>query len=100
MHSNKSNKRAMHCDLIGFRYATNRWLALVGLSLIFFFLIPKDFPLLGTLLVRFYRRKIIAHNQYASIHKPQTLQHSIPYYPRVSEANKFRKQSIILKVLD
>jgi hypothetical protein len=34
-----------------------RWLALSGLSLVLFFLILKDFPLFGTLLVQFYRQK-------------------------------------------
>jgi hypothetical protein len=43
--------------IVGFRYATSRWLALVGLSLVFFLLILKDLPLLRTLVVRIYRRK-------------------------------------------
>jgi hypothetical protein len=44
-----------------------RWLALVGLSLIFFFLVLVHFTLLGTLLVQFYRRKLITHGKYTSI---------------------------------
>jgi hypothetical protein len=39
----------MHRVTIGFRYASIRWLALVGLSLVFFFLILEDFPLFSTL---------------------------------------------------
>jgi hypothetical protein len=42
--------------ILGFRYATSRWLALSGLSLISFLLILKDLPLLRKLVVRFYRR--------------------------------------------
>jgi hypothetical protein len=89
----------MHSVIIGFRYASSRWLALVGLSLISFLLILKDFPLLGTLLVRFYHRKIIAHNQYTCIHKSQQFMHSITHKQRVSETNKFRKQIKISKIL-
>jgi hypothetical protein len=37
--------------MIGFRYATNRWLALVGLSLITLLLILKHFTLLRTVVV-------------------------------------------------
>jgi hypothetical protein len=40
--------------------------------------------------------KIIAHNEYACIHRSQHFMHSIPYKQRVSEANKFRKQHKIL----
>jgi hypothetical protein len=49
-----------------------RWLALVGLSLIFFFLVLVHFTLLGTLLVRFYRRKLIAQVKYTSIQGTHT----------------------------
>jgi hypothetical protein len=86
----------MHRVTIGFRYASTRWLALSGLSLVLLLLILKDFPLLGTLLVRFYCRKIIAHNQYACIHKSQQFMHSILHKQGVSETNKFRKQNQIL----
>jgi hypothetical protein len=34
----------MHSDILGFRYATSRWLALIGLSLVTFLLILKYFP--------------------------------------------------------
>jgi hypothetical protein len=47
----------MHGVIIGFRYATSRWLALVGLSLISFLLIFKDLSFLRTLVVRIYRRR-------------------------------------------
>jgi hypothetical protein len=49
MHKYKVVKETMQCEVLGFRYATNRWLALVGLSLISFFLVLKYFPFLGTL---------------------------------------------------
>jgi hypothetical protein len=56
----------MQGEVLGFRYATSRWLALVGLSLISFFLVLKDLPFLRTLVVRFYRRK--KQQQTISIH--------------------------------
>jgi hypothetical protein len=43
--------------MIGFRYETSRWLALMGLSLITLLLVLKHFSLLRTVVVRFYRRK-------------------------------------------
>jgi hypothetical protein len=62
----------MQCEVLGFRYATNRWLALVGLSLISFFLVLKNLPLLCTLVVRIYRRKSNnTHNKHASVHDSQ-----------------------------
>jgi hypothetical protein len=71
-----------------------RWLALGGLSLVLLVLILVHFTFLGTLLVRFYRRKnITTHNEYSSIHKAQAMQHFMSYYQRVSETNMFRKQS-------
>jgi hypothetical protein len=46
----------MQSELVGFRYATSRWLALISLSLVFF-LIIEYFTFLGTLsVVRIYRR--------------------------------------------
>jgi hypothetical protein len=39
----------MQGEVLGFRYATSRWLALSGLSLISFFLVLEYFSLLGTL---------------------------------------------------
>jgi hypothetical protein len=35
----------------------DRWLALVGLSLVLFVLVLVHFTFLGTILVRFYRRE-------------------------------------------
>jgi hypothetical protein len=69
----------MHSDLVGFRYATNIWLALSGLSLVSFFLIFKDFPLLRTLVVRFYRRKNQQHtiSIHAYIIHTQDMQHTL-----------------------
>jgi hypothetical protein len=58
----------MQCEVLGFRYATNRWLALVGLSLVTFLLILKYFPLLCTVVVRFYRRKKKRNKHTISIH--------------------------------
>jgi hypothetical protein len=68
----------MQSELVGFRYATIRWLALVGLSLISFFLIFKDLPLLRTLVVRFYRRKNQQHtiSMHAYIIPTQDMQHT------------------------
>jgi hypothetical protein len=68
----------MQGEVLGFRYATSRWLALVGLSLISFFLVLKDIPLLCTLVVRFYRRKKQQHTismQAYMIHT-QDMQHT------------------------
>jgi hypothetical protein len=42
----KDSSKTMQSVIIGFRYATSRWLALVGLSLVFFFLVLEYFPLL------------------------------------------------------
>jgi hypothetical protein len=86
----------MHSVIIGFRYASSRWLALVGLSLISFFLVLKHLPLLRTLVVRIYRQKIIAQNQYTCTHKSQQFMHSILHKQGVSETNKFRKQNKVL----
>jgi hypothetical protein len=47
----------MNSDLIGLRYATSRWLALVGLSVITFLLILKHFSFLRIVVVRFYPQK-------------------------------------------
>jgi hypothetical protein len=47
----------MHSNILGFRYATSRWLALIGLSLTSFLLILQDLSLLRTLVFRIYRRK-------------------------------------------
>jgi hypothetical protein len=58
----------MQCEVLGFRYATNRWLALVGLSLISFLLILKYLPFLHTIVVRFYRWKINNNIHTISIH--------------------------------
>jgi hypothetical protein len=68
----------MQSELVGFRYATSRWLALSGLSLISFFLIFKDLPLLRTLFVRFYRRKNQQHiiSTHAYIIPTQDMQHT------------------------
>jgi hypothetical protein len=68
----------MQSVIVGSRYATSRWLALSGLSLISFFLIFKDFPLLWTLLVRFYRRKNQQHtiSIHAYIIPIQDMQHT------------------------
>jgi hypothetical protein len=67
----------MQGEVLGFRYATSRWLALVGLSLISFFLIFKDFPFLRTLLAklvngRVYRRekKMQTHNSIIQAREP------------------------------
>jgi hypothetical protein len=49
-----------------------RWLSLVGLSLTFLFLVLVHFTLLGTLLVRFYCRKLITHGKYTSIQGSHT----------------------------
>jgi hypothetical protein len=58
-----------------------RWLALVGLSLISFLLVLVHFTLLGTLLIRFYRRKLITHGKYTSIQGSHThIQQTIPYH--------------------
>jgi hypothetical protein len=51
MHNKKNRIKAMQGVIVGFRYATSRWLALSGLSLISFLLILKDLPLLHTLVV-------------------------------------------------
>jgi hypothetical protein len=51
-----------------------RWLALGGLSLTFLLLVLVHFTFLGTLLVRFYRRKLIAQGKYTSIQGSHTLQ--------------------------
>jgi hypothetical protein len=72
----------MHSITIGFRYASSRWLALSGLSLVLFLLVFIDFPVLGTLVVR--------------PHKHTCIQGSHTYHPialcnqQASEANKFR----------
>jgi hypothetical protein len=42
----KESSKTMQSVIIGFIYATSRWLALVGLSLVFFFLVLEYFPLL------------------------------------------------------
>jgi hypothetical protein len=68
----------MQSELLGFRYATSRWLALSGLSLISFFLIFKDLPLLRTLVVRIYHQKKQQHTisiQAYMIHT-QDMQHT------------------------
>jgi hypothetical protein len=60
-----------------------RWLALVGLSLIFFFLLLVHFTLLGTLLIRFYHRRVITHSKYTSMHDSHTFStqyHTIQEY--------------------
>jgi hypothetical protein len=49
MHIKKAVVKTMQSEIVGFRYATSRWLSLVGLSLVFFFLVLKYLPLLGTL---------------------------------------------------
>jgi hypothetical protein len=49
-----------------------RWLALVGLSLTFLLLVLVHFTFFGTLLVRFYRRKLIAPSKYTSIQGTHT----------------------------
>jgi hypothetical protein len=62
-----------------------RWLALVGLSLIFLFLVLVHFTLLGTLLVRFYRRRVITHSKYTSMHDSHTFSkqyHTIKEYQK------------------
>jgi hypothetical protein len=68
MHSNGSKSRAMHSDILGFRYATSRWLALIGLSLVTLLLVLKHFFLLRTVVVRFYRRKKEMKTHTISIH--------------------------------
>jgi hypothetical protein len=68
MHSNGSKSKAMHRDILGFRYATNRWLALIGLSLVTLLLVLKQFSLLRTVVVRFYRRKKETKTHMISIH--------------------------------
>jgi hypothetical protein len=78
MHSSKSKSRMMHSAVIGFRYESNRWLALSGLSPISFLLILKDLSFLRTLVVRFYRRKKKQHTistHAYMIHTPAMQQH-------------------------
>jgi hypothetical protein len=65
---------------------------LVGLSLFFFFLVLIHFTLLGTLLVRFYHRKLITHGKYTSIQGSHTFSkqnHIIKEYQKqISLENK------------
>jgi hypothetical protein len=58
----------MHGAVIGIRYESNRWLALMGLSLITLLLVLKHFPLLCTVVVRIYRRKKKRNILLMSIH--------------------------------
>jgi hypothetical protein len=70
------------------------WLALVGLSLISFLLVLVHFTLLGTLLVRFYRRKKYNNAQmnkqvYTSHKQCSTSYHLIKeYHKQTSLENK------------
>jgi hypothetical protein len=91
MHSNRSKSGTMHSDLMVFRYATRRWLVLVGLSLITFLLILEYFPFLRTVVIRFYRRKKKRQHT-ISIHAymNHTQGNVTQLKHLVSEANKFR----------
>jgi hypothetical protein len=91
MHFNKTEGEMQMCNY-GSDMHQVRWLALVGLSLIFFFLVLVHFTLLGTLLVRFYRRKLKAQVNIQA-YKVHTHSANNPYHQRVSEANKFRNQT-------
>jgi ABC-type polysaccharide transport system permease subunit len=78
----------MQSAIVGFRYATRRWLALISLSLVLFFLVLKYFPLFGALvLVGIYRQKRITTNKQATYtkHKRQHNKHH--------KTNKYKKQT-------
>jgi hypothetical protein len=78
MHNKKNSSKTMQGVIVGFRYATTRWLALSGLSLISFILILKDLSFLRTLVVRFYHRKKQQHTistHAYMIHTPAMHQH-------------------------
>jgi hypothetical protein len=49
MHNKKNSSKTMQGEIVGFRYATSRWLALVGLSLVLFLLVLVHFALLAAL---------------------------------------------------
>jgi hypothetical protein len=64
----------MQSVIVGFRYATSRCLALVGLSLISFLLILKDLPLFRTLVVWFYRQKrATTNNKHSCTHDSHSM---------------------------